>query len=683
MPSNLNNYQSVNFYFVCIFVWTRTCAALLVSISTASPTLSPSTVYTESQDWDVFRTSLIVYIPLFVGILVMFCYVRLKYPGVYNIRNTVATLKNPYASTSHGYLSWIWKTMQIEESEMFRTCGMDALCLLKITRMGSYLSLVSIFCSIFLIPVYEVEGVDNSDRFVSSTTTSLPYGSSSFTASVVGAYIIFGSTMFLIMKEFRWFIFQREIFLSTREARNYTIYVSGIPPSYRSDAGLAHFFRRVIANDVVHSTFVAMYIPRLTAVVDRQKALVNTLERLKAIRDLNEGKEPMHFVIAPNSGEILDRIPAIPYYTEQLDQVQGEMEELQQQIANRRRAINLERPKSTSAIQSERKSSFQCQQSEREFVTSESLASGVLMDSTTREQCTSIRTFDEGSSDVIRINEIDNNDESIQTVLLHSRNVGNFEGDNQFIPREIKDMVPVAMTEKTRNEAVVQILDAGFVTFRKLSAVAVALQTVHSTIPFQMDVFEAPSPDQIIWKNVGLSNRVLQTRRIIAVTLTTLLCVFWTVPVTFLVSLTEINVLKETFPFLEDWLIAAPWLEQLLNQISPLLLSFLNSVVVPILLRQLSTVEGVIGLSHQEASLFLKLAAFHVCASVFFSCYFTIKHLIETSIFFTISLFRLFALLHWQVESLQPSQKLINLVIYSDILLKHCRHNLFILCSLY
>ena len=616
MLSKLYILQTANFCFVCIFVWTPVCSASPVSISTIIPTLSPSTVHSaESQRWYVIRTSLIVYIPLFVGIFLLFCYARLKYPVVYNVRSTVATFKNPYAATSHGYFSWIWKTMQIKESEIFKTCGMDALCLLKITRMGSHLSLVCVFCSIFLIPVYEFEGIDDSHGFVSSTTANLSYGSSSFTATVVGAYIIFGSTMILIFKFFRWFIFQREIFLSTREARNYTIYVSGIPPSYRSDAGLAQFFRRVIANDVVHSAFVAMYIPKLTSAVHRQTALVNTLDRMKKIRDLNEGKEPMHFVLGLKSGEILDRLPAIPYYSEQLDHVRHEMEELRQQIASRKQATNLEQLIGTSI---EGNSHFQCEPSERAFVTSESIASGAFNDKDLKgERLTSIRISAEESKDDIIINEIDSNsvvnasrvsDEGIQTDVFSS---SNFDSDNQFFPCETEEAVD--MTDKYRNEAVVRFLDAGFVTFRKLSAVSVALQTVHSTIPFQMDVFEAPSPDQILWGNIGLANRVLQARRIIAVSLTTLLCIFWTVPVTLLVSLTEINVLKETFPFLENWLAVAPWLEQVLNQISPLLLSFLNSVVVPILLRRLSTVEGVIGLSHQEASLFLKLAAFHVC----------------------------------------------------------------------
>lgn len=600
--------------------------------STTSNTTGTTTT-TEAQDWEVLRTSFIVYLPSFVGMLLLFCYLRLKFPVVYNVRNTVESLHNPHAATSHGYWSWIWNNWQIKESEILQTCGMDAACLLRITRVGSYLSLIAVCCSMFLVPVYELKSgtTGSTDGFASTTSTSLPNGSSSFTATVVAAYIIFGSTMLFILRDFQWFIVRRETFLSAPQARNYTIYVSGIPPQYRSDAGLALFFRRVIAHDVVHSAAVAMHVPKLSAAVDRHARLVNTIERMKTIRDLNiEGREPMHFVLGPNKGETLERVPAIPYYTEQLDRVRSEMDELQLLISTRQDTIHLEQYGSSTATgtpnflegSTQGQSSVNCQSSDGIFVSATSLASGAFIDpndmSLHRDDPSSIPTGKVSTHD----SEIDGDsiiiaagctNESRQTDMLHSDNHLSIIDENLDLPPETETNADTAKNEQNNGKEVVTILDAGFVTFRKLSAVAIALQAVHSTIPFQMVVLEAPSPDQILWKNIGLSQRVLQLRRFVAVALTTLLCIFWTVPVTFLVSLTEIQALQEKLPFLEDWLAAAPWLEPLLNQISPLLLSFLNSVVVPILLRLLSTVEGVIGISHQEASLFSKLATFHVC----------------------------------------------------------------------
>ena len=607
--------------------------------TTSNTTGSTTTTPTEAQDWEVLRTSFIVYLPSFVGMLLLFCYLRLKFPVVYNVRNTVQSLHNPHAATSHGYWSWIWYTMQIHETEILQTCGMDAVCLLRITRMGSYLSLIAVFCSIFLVPVYELKsdtttGTGSTNGFASTTSTSLPNGSNSFAATVVAAYIIFGSTMLLILREFQWFIARRETFLSTPQARNYTIYVSGIPPQYRSNAGLAQFFRRVIAHDVVHSAVVAMHVPKLSAAMDRHDRLVKTIERMKTIRDLNvEGREPMHFVLGPNRGEILERVPAIPYYTEQLDRVQSEIDELQQLISTRQDTIHLpvEQYGSSTATgtpnfpegSTHGQSSVHCPSSDGIFVSATSLASGAFVDPTAmslyRDDSSSIPTGKVSTHDS-EIADIDcdgivvaasGTNESRQTDMLHSDNAVSVMNESLDLPPETNAVI--AKHQQNNGKEVVTILDAGFVTFRKLSAVAVALQAVQSTIPFQMVVSEAPSPDQILWNNIGLTQKVLQLRRFVAVALTTLLCIFWTVPVTFLVSLTEIQVLQEKLPFLEDWLTAAPWLEPLLNQISPLLLSFLNSVVVPMLLRLLSTVEGVIGISHQEASLFSKLATFHVC----------------------------------------------------------------------
>jgi Late exocytosis, associated with Golgi transport/Calcium-dependent channel, 7TM region, putative phosphate/Cytosolic domain of 10TM putative phosphate transporter len=628
-----------------------------------------------TNDWDVIRTSLIVYIPSFIGILLLFCYVRLKFPAVYNVRNTVEAIRNPLATTPHNYINWVWKVMRVKDSDLFQTCGMDALCLLRITRMGSYLSLVSVLCSIFLLPVYErqsstIETVTTTDEFTSTTATALPERSSSFTATVVAAYIIFCSTMLLILNEFRWFIEQRETFLSMQEARNYTVYVTGIPPKHRSDVALANFFGRVIGDDAVHSAVVLVLAPKLRAAVNRQIQLTRTLERLKELRGQNKGKESMHTVVSPNNGKIINRVPAIPHITRLLEDSCEEIQQLKLQIAARQKKKLLQPPdNSPSEAKFPHMSSIQGQLP----VLASSITSGdfpsdteacgtstkrpsfrISLDSsngigandfdgegslnvstsdvTVRKEISSaiehncrdtdatlLKTMSETHPSILSSKEL-NNERTLQEFLLeHSLNTSN--SDEIIKPVTVcfgDKCCNVGTTTDTEMEQEGRLLDAGFVTFTKLSAVAIALQTVQSTVPFQMDVFEAPSPEQVIWSNVGLPNQVLQPRRLLAAVLSALTCLFWTIPVTLLVSLTEIQVLKRKFPFLEDWLIAAPWLEQLLNQLSPLLLSFLNSVVVPILMRQLSTLEGVLGLSYQEASLFSKLATFYVCPLVSF-----------------------------------------------------------------
>jgi Late exocytosis, associated with Golgi transport/Calcium-dependent channel, 7TM region, putative phosphate/Cytosolic domain of 10TM putative phosphate transporter len=697
------------------------------SNETLSPTPSPTTAsLEESQNWDVLRTSLIIYLPSFVVVILIFCYARLKFPAVYNVRNTVESIKNPLAATPYGFFSWMWNVMYVSEADIFDTCGMDALCLLRITRMGTYLSCISIFCSIFLIPVYEYaqSASELTDEWVQTTTTSLPEASNSFTATVVGAYIIFGSTTYLITKEFQWFVVAREKFLSLRVARSYTVYVSGLPRAYRSNAALAQFFRRIFADDVVHSASVAMHLPKLTAAVYRQMTLEQNLERAKMLRSLDHGKEPMQTLLNPTKKDIVERVPAIPYYTQQLAKVHEDIYELKA-IIEKRQELSNSGQYTSSFSQSKSQENGEVRQNSSKngkLVSAASIAIGALSDLNDEGGKLGRQERDNRGSEIFvepddcEVNERDSDNfdsffcarESLDGSNEENVEVESGDTSGQDVanttPSICNGLQYAATVSEHVSEAgsrgitkVVSIiataighggsdegkpLDAGFVTFTKLSAASFALQTVHSSVPFQMDVVESPSPEQVLWNNVGLTNRSVQPRRLFVFAITTLLCIFWTVPVALLVSLTEVKVLKEKLPFLDEWLEAAPWLEQVLSQISPLLLSFLNSVVVPMLMRQISAYEGVLGLSHLEASLFTKLAAFSVRFSHSPCCtpreVFLFSHL---AIVASCSYFKHFSLLHWRVVLRRQFQKSTKLVMYFGILRKLYLRNQSILCN--
>jgi hypothetical protein len=111
-----------------------------------------------------------------------------------------------------------------------------------------------------------------------------------------------------------------------------------------------------------------------------------------------------------------------------------------------------------------------------------------------------------------------------------------------------------------------------------------------------------------------VSHRFIQFRqigRLASLGLTFLLCCFWTIPISFISSLTEVEGLKETWPGLESILAKNPWLQTLLEQIAPLLLLCLNGIL-PVILREISKFEGLIGSAQLEASLFVKMASFQV-----------------------------------------------------------------------
>lgn len=126
------------------------------------------------------------------------------------------------------------------------------------------------------------------------------------------------------------------------------------------------------------------------------------------------------------------------------------------------------------------------------------------------------------------------------------------------------------------------------------------------------------SADDIYWTNVGMPHHSRKVGFMLSMALSAVLCVFWTIPVSFVSSLTEVESLKKSIPFLENWINDAPWLQPAMEQVAPLMLLFLN-LLLPFALRQISKLEGHIASSALEASLFIKLAAFMIIQTFFVS----------------------------------------------------------------
>lgn len=109
-----------------------------------------------------------------------------------------------------------------------------------------------------------------------------------------------------------------------------------------------------------------------------------------------------------------------------------------------------------------------------------------------------------------------------------------------------------------------------------------------------------------------MPHKAKQIGKLISLGLSGLLCLTWTVPISFISSLTEVESLRGSVPFIDNMLTKAPWMEVILQQLAPVLLLLLNAIL-PVLLRFISTFEGHIAASALEASLFRKMAAFQVC----------------------------------------------------------------------
>ena len=156
-----------------------------------------------------------------------------------------------------------------------------------------------------------------------------------------------------------------------------------------------------------------------------------------------------------------------------------------------------------------------------------------------------------------------------------------------------------------------KVRDGGFVTFSSLLAKAQCVQMIHHEKPFTFEVMDAPLPKDVYWNNVGQSHKKKQVGFMVAQALTIGLCLFWTIPVAFVSSLSEVDSLKKTIPSLESTINSHRWIQPLLSQLNPILMVVLKAML-PEILRKFCQREGHISNTALNASLLSKLAVFMV-----------------------------------------------------------------------
>ena len=119
------------------------------------------------------------------------------------------------------------------------------------------------------------------------------------------------------------------------------------------------------------------------------------------------------------------------------------------------------------------------------------------------------------------------------------------------------------------------------------------------------------------WKNVGKSNKSKHFGELMSFVLTVLLCIFWTIPVTFVASISNVESLTDLMPFLKEPVENYTWFSAALALLAPLLLSIFISLLPTILLMfvKLECLIEVETMHHP--SLFSKLATFTILQTFF------------------------------------------------------------------
>ncbi|KAF4655429.1 hypothetical protein FOZ61_007575 [Perkinsus olseni] len=165
---------------------------------------------------------------------------------------------------------------------------------------------------------------------------------------------------------------------------------------------------------------------------------------------------------------------------------------------------------------------------------------------------------------------------------------------------------------------IIRVRSGAFITFNNLKSSMAARQMVHYKIPFVMRTVGAPATKDVYWSNVGISHSKQQIGLLLSIVATICLCIFWTIPVAFVASISEVDNLKKELTFLADASQSWSGLDLLLKQISPIALAVLNALL-SVFLMIFSKQEGHISKATLDASLFAKLALFFIIQTFFVS----------------------------------------------------------------
>ena len=492
----------------------------------------------------------------------------------------------------------MWSVFVVQYDDIAHECGMDAVTTIRLFEFGVKISLIAVLNSVYLFPIYKYMGnVVVDDPAKEFSLSNLPQSHPALLATTFAAYIFFLATMHFIDKDFEWLTEHRHEFLAKKRVQNYSIFLSCLPKEMQSDTAIKEYFKNCFSHNAVVDGDVALNIPKLEALVARRNALISKFEHAINIRFV-KGEEPMHKTKMCGG----EQVESIPVYKEQLEELNKEISETIDQIVAEKEARRMhddeeaEIGMSTKPAASVGASATEADASSTEFGSvvaagksgTGSVAGVSVMTEEPLMEESALATVDEDKSD-------------------------KSSAGNVMASAALSGLRSLVITEEGSPRS------AAFVTFADLVSANMALQSIHNHEPWDMVADNAPRPDLVNWSNIGITNHAKQVGELISLAFTGALCIFWTIPVAFVSSFSNVEGLVQIFPFLQEPIEKYPWFSNLMAQIAPLILVCFISILPYILLFFVTFEKPIEIASMQHPSLFSKLAAFTIIQTFFIS----------------------------------------------------------------
>ncbi|GMJ02548.1 hypothetical protein like AT1G10090 [Hibiscus trionum] len=174
--------------------------------------------------------------------------------------------------------------------------------------------------------------------------------------------------------------------------------------------------------------------------------------------------------------------------------------------------------------------------------------------------------------------------------------------------KAISDGLQPSQTDKER--------PAAFVFFRTRYDAVVAAQVLLSSNPMLWVTQLAPEPNDVYWSNLSIPYKQVWLRKIATLLGAIVFMFVFLLPVTFVQGLTQLDQLRQTFPFLRG-LLKHKFMNQLVTGYLPSVILMLFMYAVPPTMMLFSTIEGVVSRSERKRSACIKVLYFTIW-NVFF-----------------------------------------------------------------
>jgi hypothetical protein len=433
------------------------------------------------------------------------------------------------------FFSWFLPTLAITEEWMFENIGLDALMYLKFLKTSTKLFLFSsTVISFILTPLYAWGNGDQDpkqglDRL---TVANLPTGSSMLALPCIFTWYMTFLTFYLFHETYTDYVRLRIQYLKRAIARGEnhlkTVMIIGLPKAFRDEGTLVEYFDSMGLGKVKRASVL-----RKTAKL--QRVLLKREQHLRALE----------WSVIQTGKQFYEKEP-------------------------QRRLSDVEAAKDSAAISTP----------------PTTLKPGLLqkvrkaLGLATTEPAPFNWSLVLGDAQVIQEHQ-----------PMYSQGVFSSEPPvpavahfyTKFLNR---DEQARRMLDEARNDHhSMKCSHIAFVTFESYISATLLSRAVINPDPFIMVTRPAPEPRDILWKNIIVHAKKKMLRRAIANSVFVLITICWTIPLIFVLSLANVELIKRAVPFLGEIISSfSPVTQSILTSLAPASVYTLFMAILPVII---------------------------------------------------------------------------------------------------